>query len=241
MTLKRSVSYRFGCSHRGPLFAGIVLLLTLTACTTPPKPTEPAAPMRAPEGVSQPAPAPVPPAVLPPAPPVQLAAPTPPPAPLPSEPLGAVASASTPLAYRSYGAQHLYGLHRDRIFKGKLPPLLYAVGVLNVTIDSRGAVRRLEWLREPKHAPEVVAEIERMVRQAAPFPAPVRMGGVIYTDVWLWDKSGRFQLDTLTEGQLSALPEPPRSAVRPVSATGPTPASTQRTKPTTRQPSAVPK
>ncbi len=152
-----------------------------------------------------------------------------------------MASASTPLAYRSYGAQHLYGLHRDRIFKGKLPPMLYAVGVLNVTIDNRGAVRRLEWLREPKHAPEVVAEIERMVRQAAPFPAPVRMGGVIYTDVWLWDKSGRFQLDTLTEGQLSALPEAPRSAVRPVSATGPLPASTQRTQPPARQSSAAPK
>jgi hypothetical protein len=27
-------------------------------------------------------------------------------------------------------------------------------------------------------------------------------GRVTYTDTWLWDKSGRFQLDTLTEGQL---------------------------------------
>jgi periplasmic protein TonB len=25
---------------------------------------------------------------------------------------------------------------------------------------------------------------------------------VTYTDIWLWDKSGKFQLDTLTEGQL---------------------------------------
>jgi hypothetical protein len=53
-----------------------------------------------------------------------------------------------------------------------------------------------------------------MVRAAAPFPVPVHMGGVIYTDVWLWDKSGRFQLDTLTEGQQSVQP-----------ATAPTPAS----------------
>jgi hypothetical protein len=28
------------------------------------------------------------------------------------------------------------------------------------------------------------------------------MGRVVYTDTWLWDKSGHFQLDTLTEGQL---------------------------------------
>ena len=53
----------------------------------------------------------------------------------------------------------------------------------------------------PKHAPEVIAEIERTVRAAGPFPVPARMGKVTYTDTWLWDKSGHFQLDTLTEGQ----------------------------------------
>ena len=40
------------------------------------------------------------------------------------------------------------------------------------------------------------------VRSAAPFPAPIKMGKVTYTDTWLWHKSGQFQLDTLTEGQL---------------------------------------
>lgn len=82
-----------------------------------------------------------------------------------------------------------------------MPPLLYAVGVFEVDVDSRGNILRTGWLRAPTHAPEVMAEIDRMVRQAAPFPAPVRLGGVTYTDTWLWDKSGRFQLDTLTEGQ----------------------------------------
>ena len=81
--------------------------------------------------------------------------------------------------------------------------MLYAVGVLNVDLDNRGQVSRLDWMRAPKHAPEVIADIERMVRAAAPFPAPARMGRVTWTDVWLWDKSGRFQLDTLTEGQRS--------------------------------------
>ena len=55
-------------------------------------------------------------------------------------------------------------------------------------------------MRKPSHAPEVVAEIERSVRAAAPFPSAGK--SVTYTDTWLWDKSGRFQLDTLTEGQL---------------------------------------
>jgi hypothetical protein len=47
-----------------------------------------------------------------------------------------------------------------------------------------------------------MAEIERMVRQAAPYPAPTQLGRVTYTDTWLWHRSGQFQLDTLTEGQL---------------------------------------
>ena len=110
-------------------------------------------------------------------------------------------AATTPKAYRSDGATHLYGLNADRIFKGRMPPLLYAVGVLNVELDRVGRITRLDWMRAPRHAPEVVAEIERTVRSAAPFPAPSRMGKVVYTDTWLWHKSGKFQLDTLTEGQ----------------------------------------
>ena len=109
--------------------------------------------------------------------------------------------AANPRAYRQDAASHLYGLNQERIYKGRLPPLLYAIGVLQVEVDGRGAVRDLRWMRAPKHAPEVVAEIERTVRAAAPFPAPARMGKVVYTDTWLWHKSGHFQLDTLTEGQ----------------------------------------
>ena len=110
-------------------------------------------------------------------------------------------SAASARAYRQDGATHLYGLNAARIYKGRMPPLLYAVGVLNVEIDRAGRVTRIDWLRAPRHAPEVMREIERTVRQASPFPAPARLGKVVYTDTWLWHKSGKFQLDTLTEGQ----------------------------------------
>ena len=114
---------------------------------------------------------------------------------------GRTSNATNARAYRSDAATRLYGLNQERIYKGRLPPLLYAIGVLQVEVDGRGNVRNLSWMRAPKHAPEVIAEIERTVRAAAPFPAPARMGKVVYTDTWLWHKSGRFQLDTLTEGQ----------------------------------------
>jgi protein TonB len=113
-----------------------------------------------------------------------------------------ISTASTPRDYRRDAARHLYERNAGRIYQGKLQPNLYAVGVLEVHVDRQGGVTGLHWMRAPKHAPEVIAEIERTVHAAAPFPPPSRLGHVTYTDTWLWDKSGQFQLDTLTEGQL---------------------------------------
>lgn len=92
-------------------------------------------------------------------------------------------------------------MNAPRVYKGRMPPLLEAVGVLNVDIDQKGAVRAVNWMRAPKHVPQVMAEIERMVKAAAPYPVPRHLSQVTYTDTWLWHKSGKFQLDTLTEGQ----------------------------------------
>ena len=163
--------------YRAGLWAGIVSLVA--SCTNPP-------PVAPPQAVQ------APPKAQPPAPPV------PPPATVPTK----ASEAVTPREYRKDGAIHLYAKYGKRVFPGKMPPLLYAIGVLQVDINASGAVTGLHWMRAPKHAPEVIAEIERWVRAAAPFPAPVKLGHVTYTDTWLWDKSGRFQLDTLTEGQL---------------------------------------
>ncbi len=123
------------------------------------------------------------------------------PAPTPAAP-PKISTATTPRDYRRDAARHLYERNASRIYQGKLQPNLYAVGVLEVHVDRQGLVTGLHWMRAPKHAPEVIAEIERTVYAASPFPPPSRLGHVTYTDTWLWDKSGQFQLDTLTEGQL---------------------------------------
>jgi hypothetical protein len=103
--------------------------------------------------------------------------------------------------YRKDAASHLYTLHSQHIYKGRLPPMLEAVGVLNVDIDRHGSVKSVQWMRAPRHVPQVMQQIERMVKAAAPYPVPLHMSQVTYTDVWLWHQSGKFQLDTLTEGQ----------------------------------------
>ena len=116
-------------------------------------------------------------------------------------PVVTVSRATTPRDYRRDAASHLYAKNAPRIYHGKLPAMLYAIGVLQVEVDGKGRVTSTQWMRAPHHAPEVIAEIERIVRLAAPYPVPARMGHVTYTDTWLWHKSGTFQLDTLTEGQ----------------------------------------
>lgn len=131
-------------------------------------------------------------------PPAPVAQPTATPEPMPE----IVSHAVSPRDYRQDGARHLYSKNSHRIFKGKMPPLLQGVGVMQLAIGRRGEILSFNWLRPPSH-PGAKAEIERAVQAAAPYPAPIRLGSVVYTDTWLWDKSGRFQLDTLTEGQRS--------------------------------------
>jgi protein TonB len=114
----------------------------------------------------------------------------------------AVSSAETAKAYRMDAARHIYATYPQKIYKGKLPPLMHAVVVTEVELDARGQVRDIHMIRVPSHAPDVTVAVRNMIRGASPMPAPARMGGARFTEIWLVDKSGRFQLDALTEGQL---------------------------------------
>jgi len=109
--------------------------------------------------------------------------------------------AHTAREYRKDAAGHLYKRYPDRIYQGTLPAMLQAVAVVEVDINKQGAVTAFRWMRAPRHIPRVMTEIEGMVYASAPFPVPHRMRAAAYTETWLWDKSGRFQLDTLTQGQ----------------------------------------
>ncbi|WP_293409446.1 energy transducer TonB [Piscinibacter sp.] len=158
------------------LGAAIAALACLAGCSTPP-------PAKAP------APAPV--------------ARVPAPAAVPVPPANRnISQATNEKAYRHDGARAIYAAYPDSIYKGKLPPLLYAIAVVETELDANGNVRDVRMVRAPSHAPEVTAKIRELIRKASPLPAPARMGATKYTDVWLFDKSGKFQLDTLTEGQL---------------------------------------
>jgi hypothetical protein len=124
-------------------------------------------------------------------------------APAPFKAAAPVSAADTPVAYKKDAAKHLYAAYAKHVHKGKMPPLLYGVAIIETDIDATGAVRDVRVVRQPAAA-EVTPWAVEMIKQAGPFPAPAKVaagGTVTYKDIWLVAKNGRFQLDTLTEGQ----------------------------------------
>ena len=102
--------------------------------------------------------------------------------------------------YKRDAARHLYAAYPMRVFKGKMPPLLYGVAIVETDIDADGGVLEVR-MRRPPGAPEVGPWITQMIRKAAPYPSPSKLGKATYVEIWLVHKGGNFQLDTLTEGQ----------------------------------------
>lgn len=121
------------------------------------------------------------------------------PVPMPS---AAVPSgAETPAEYKRDAAKHVYASFPMRIYRGKMPPLLYGVAIVEVEVDAEGKVADVQ-LRRPPAAPEVGPWVLSMIRRAAPYPLPAKLGEkVTFSEIWLVDKGGNFQVDSLTEGQ----------------------------------------
>jgi TonB family protein len=120
--------------------------------------------------------------------------------PSPLAPAAGPSEAEAEAAYKLDAARHLYASYPMRIFKGRMPPLLYGVMIVETEIDAQGQILDVR-VRRPPAAPEVGPWVVAMIRKAGPFPAPAKLGKAVYSDIWLVHKSGNFQLDTLTEGQ----------------------------------------
>jgi hypothetical protein len=138
----------------------LFLAVWLSGCSTP-APPPPPAPTKAPP-MTPPAPAKPPAPVALPAEPVKPQLPT--------------SNARNAHEYRVDAAKHLYKLNGARIFKGRMPPMLYAVGVLDIEVDKQGQVSRTYWVRAPSHAPEVM---HCAPSRALSRPCPHGQGGVL--------------------------------------------------------------
>ena len=113
-----------------------------------------------------------------------------------------VSMAGSAQSYRTDAAKHVYGTYAGQIYKGMLPPLVHAIVVVETEVDKAGNVRDVRVVRSPSHAPDVTKRVIAMIHKASPFPEPRQLGATRFMEVWMVDRSGRFQLHTLTEGQL---------------------------------------
>jgi len=111
------------------------------------------------------------------------------------------AAANVAQSYRALGARHLYNAYGERIYKGQLPPLLYAIAIIETEVDENGRVVSAVVTREPAFAKEVGPWAVGLIHSASPFPKPAPGGRTRFVEVWLVDQSYTFQLHTLTEGQ----------------------------------------
>ncbi len=114
---------------------------------------------------------------------------------------GRTSDSETIMDYRVDAASHLYRTYREKLFHGKMPPLIHAIGVIEFTINEDGSLEKINWVRAPTHAPVAMAAIERMIKDASPYPAPTKLGKISYMETWLYDRSSRWQIDILSEGQ----------------------------------------
>ncbi len=105
--------------------------------------------------------------------------------------------------FRVDASRHLYSCFPMRVYRGKLPPLLYGVMMVETELDAQGNVVDVNVIRRPA-ADEVSPWVVAMIKKASPFPAPVKLtggGNLKFMETYFVDKSGLFQTHTLTEGQ----------------------------------------
>jgi hypothetical protein len=103
--------------------------------------------------------------------------------------------------YRLDAARHLYAIYPAQVLHGMVPPLVHAIVVTETEVDAQGKVLQVRVLRAPAAASNVTPWVVALIRKASPLPPPAHIGRVKVVETWLVDRSGQFQVRTLTEGQ----------------------------------------
>ena len=163
--------------------------------------------------ILQPGPAPVVPA--------SKSAPPPPAAPAPIARVAPIAPPEpdrpglTLQAYQKEVADAIVRASANETFRGKLPPLLRSVVVLQISIDREGKLPRVTMFRSNGFEDLEKAAIAAVYR-AAPYPIPGRTllaghSSITFTESFLFRNDGRFQVRTVAEEQSTVVEPKSRS------------------------------
>ena len=107
-------------------------------------------------------------------------------------------------AYKTAVAQHVVAHNPAHTFFGRLPPMLPAIVVLNITVDRTGQVTRVvvQRSRDPDASKVALASMER----SGMLPVPQHliasnMASLTFSETFLFDDAYRFQLRSIAGPQ----------------------------------------
>ena len=129
-------------------------------------------------------------------------------------------------AWKLAAAQKIHAANPSQVFDGRPHHLLQAVIVVEATVDGSGRVVRSKVTRSPG-----IKKLDLMalnaLKAASPLPSPpavlVARGPLVYSETWLVQNDGRFQVRTLALPQVeqAEIAEPKsRASVSTASRTG---------------------
>ena len=109
--------------------------------------------------------------------------------------------------YKRDAARRLYFRNTGYLFDGAPPPVLKAIVVLSIRVDSNGIPLRVAVMRSNGFR-DLEQRAIKSVHDASPLPVPhdaiVKRGAVVeYVETWLFRDDGRFQIRSLAEVQAS--------------------------------------
>jgi periplasmic protein TonB len=107
-------------------------------------------------------------------------------------------------AYKAEVAQHVMRRNSEQTFSGRLPPMLPAIVVLNITVDEDGELEDVAVQRSRDDDASKVAVAS--MRRSGPLPPPTSllagsMRKLTFSETFLFDHQYRFQLRSLAGPQ----------------------------------------
>jgi periplasmic protein TonB len=104
--------------------------------------------------------------------------------------------------WKRQAAERIHQQSKQHTFDGKVPDIVHAVVVVQMTVAPDGKVLKSEVLRRPDYAGPEAALAVKSAYAASPLPPLPAAGGrgtIQVAETWLFRKDGRFQLRTLVE------------------------------------------
>jgi periplasmic protein TonB len=107
-------------------------------------------------------------------------------------------------AYKTQVAYHVMQHNPNQTFSGRLPPMLPAIVVLNITVDKDGGVRDVA-VQRSRDADASRVAVDSM-RRSGPLPKPTRLvadhaDAMTFSETFLFNNQYRFQLRSVAGPQ----------------------------------------